>query len=126
MKLLLGPDGEELRILVIKEAVRITEAFMLGTVIDTYNSMPDLVRALVLNGNATGVLLMSDAEQQSMIQLRDQVYRIWGLLQSSENFDSSLLQPILQVRINILCILFLNIILGCGTNTVVYDANHGC
>ncbi|KAF3446971.1 hypothetical protein FNV43_RR12151 [Rhamnella rubrinervis] len=97
LKLLLGPDGEELQILVIKEAVRITEAFMLGTVIDTYNSMPDIVRALMLNGNATRVLLMSDAEQQSMILLRDQVYRIWGLLLSSENFDPSLLQPILQV-----------------------------
>lgn len=104
MKLLLGPDGEELRILVIKEAVRVTEAFMLGTVVDTYNLMPDPVRALILNGNATGVLLMSDAEQQSMIQLRNQVYRIWGLLQSSENFDSSVLQPILQVCIIILCI----------------------
>lgn len=98
MKLLLAPDGEELRILVIKEAVRITEAFVLGTVIDTYNSIPDLLRALMFNGNASGVISMSKTEQQNMIELRDQVYRIWGLLRSSENFDPSLFQPILQVR----------------------------
>ncbi|KAH7510812.1 hypothetical protein FEM48_ZijujUnG0085300 [Ziziphus jujuba var. spinosa] len=97
LKLLLAPDGEELRILVIKEAVRITEAFVLGTVIDTYNSIPDLLRALMFNGNASGVISMSKTEQQNMIELRDQVYRIWGLLRSSENFDPSLFQPILQV-----------------------------
>lgn len=106
LKLLLAPDGEELRILVIKEAVRITEAFVLGTVIDSYNSIPDLVRALLFNGNASGVISMSNVEQQSMIELRDQVYRIWGLLGSSGNFDPSLFQPILQVGALILCILF--------------------
>lgn len=98
LKLLLGSDGEELRNLVIKEAVRVTEAFIWGTVIDTYNSMPNFMRALVVNGNATGPLVMSIAEQESMIELRDQVFRIWGLLRSSESFDPALLQPILQVR----------------------------
>lgn len=98
LKLLLGSDGEELRTLVIKEAVRVTEAFIWGTVIDTYNSMPNFMRALVVNGNATGPLVMSIAEQESMIELRDQVFRIWGLLRSSESFDPALLQPILQVR----------------------------
>ncbi|KAG8480760.1 hypothetical protein CXB51_025453 [Gossypium anomalum] len=34
--LLLGPDGEELRNLTIKEAVRVTEAIVLGSVADTY------------------------------------------------------------------------------------------
>ncbi|KAK4600430.1 hypothetical protein RGQ29_010183 [Quercus rubra] len=97
LKLLLGPDGEELRKLVIKEAVRVNEAFVLGTVIDTYNSIPDLMRTLVFNGNATGPLMMSDTERESMIGLRDQVLRIWVLLQSSENFDPAILQPILQV-----------------------------
>ncbi|PQM34610.1 putative aarF domain-containing protein kinase [Prunus yedoensis var. nudiflora] len=97
LKLLLGSDGEELRTLVIKEAVRVTEAFIWGTVIDTYNSMPNFMRALVVNGNATGPLVMSIAEQESMIELRDQVFRIWGLLRSSESFDPALLQPILQV-----------------------------
>lgn len=98
LKLLLGSDGEELRTLVIKEAVRVTEAFIWGTVIDTYNSLPNFMRALVVNGNATGPLVMSIAEQESMIELRDQVFRIWGLLRSSESFDPALLQPILQVR----------------------------
>lgn len=101
LKLLLGPDGEELRVLVIKEAVRVTEAFVLGTVIDTYSSMPDLVRSLIfnVNGNLAGPLVMSNAEQQRMIELRNQVSRIWRLLQSSENFDPTTLQPILQVSV---------------------------
>ncbi|KAE8057492.1 hypothetical protein FH972_014182 [Carpinus fangiana] len=97
LKLLLGPEGEELRDLVIKEAVRVTETFVLGTVIDTYNYIPDLMRTLMFNGNATGPLLMSNTEQESMMELRDQVLRIWGLLQSSEQFDPAVLQPILQV-----------------------------
>lgn len=97
LKLILGSDGEELRTLVIKEAVRVTEAFVWGTFIDTYNYMPNFMRAAIANGNANGPLVMSIAEQESMIELRDQVLRIWGLLQSSENFDPALLQPILQV-----------------------------
>ncbi|XP_007011449.2 PREDICTED: uncharacterized aarF domain-containing protein kinase At1g79600, chloroplastic isoform X1 [Theobroma cacao] len=97
LKLLLGPDGEELRTLVIKEAVRVTEAVALCTVVDTYNSVPPFMRTLMFNGNGGGPLAMSAAELESMIELRDQVFRIWGLLRSSENFDPALLQPILQV-----------------------------
>ncbi|MBA0814114.1 hypothetical protein Gohar_019961, partial [Gossypium harknessii] len=95
LKLLLGPDGEELRTLVIKEAVRVTEVFTLCTFVDTYNSVPSFMRSLIFNGN--GALAMSSAELQSMMELRDQVFRIWGLLRSSENFDPALLQPILQI-----------------------------
>ncbi|TYI31432.1 hypothetical protein ES332_A05G450800v1 [Gossypium tomentosum] len=95
LKLLLGPDGEELRTLVIKEAVRVTEAVTLCTFVDTYNSVPSFMRSLIFNGN--GALAMSSAELQSMMELRDQVFRIWGLLRSSENFDPALLQPILQI-----------------------------
>ncbi|KAL6180751.1 hypothetical protein ACLB2K_047410 [Fragaria x ananassa] len=97
LKLLLGPDGEELRTLVVKEAVRVTEAFIWGTAIDTYNSMPEFMKGLIVNGNAIGPLAMSVAEQESMIALRDQVIRIWGLLRTSESFDPAILQPILQV-----------------------------
>ena len=106
LKLLLGPDGEKLRILVIKEAVRVTEAFVLGTVIDTYSFMPDLVKALVFNGNgnSSGPLVMSNAEQQSMLELREQVTRIWRLLRSSENFDPATFQPILQVSASFNCL----------------------
>ncbi|KAI3834521.1 hypothetical protein MKW92_015097 [Papaver armeniacum] len=96
LKLLLGPDGEELRNLVIKEAIRVNEAIVLGTVIDTYNSIPQFLRTLIPNGNGAG-LAMSSSEQQSMLQLRDQVLRIWALLQSSEGFNPSLLQPIVQI-----------------------------
>ena len=98
LKLLLGPDGEELRALVIKESVRVTEAVILGSMIDTYNYFPNPMRTLIFNGNATGPLIMSDAELNSTMELRTQVFRIWGLLRSSENFDPTLLQPILQVR----------------------------
>ncbi|KAL9414482.1 hypothetical protein AB3S75_042869 [Citrus x aurantiifolia] len=97
LKLLLGPEGEELRTLVIKESVRVTEAVVLGAVIDTYNSMPDFMRSLVFTGSRRGPLLMSVTELEKVIELRDQVFRIWGLLRSSENFDPTLLQPILQV-----------------------------
>lgn len=98
LKLLLGPDGEELRALVIKESVRVSEAVILGSMLDTYNSVPSPMRTLIFNGNATGPLMMSDAEQNSLMELRAQVFRIWGLLRESDNFDPSLLQPLLQVR----------------------------
>ncbi|KGN65997.1 protein ACTIVITY OF BC1 COMPLEX KINASE 3, chloroplastic [Cucumis sativus] len=97
LKLLLGPDGEGLRVLAIKEAIRVTEAFVLGTVNDTYNSIPDFMRTLLFRDNGSRALGMSNEEKESMVELRDQVLRIWRLLQSSENFDPTLLQPIVQV-----------------------------
>ncbi|KAF9600753.1 hypothetical protein IFM89_012197 [Coptis chinensis] len=97
LKLILGPDGEELRTLVIKEAIRVTEAIVLGSVINTYNSIPDPLRSLIFNGSIIGPLKASATEQESILALRDQVFRIWGLLQSSEDFDPSMLQPIVQV-----------------------------
>ncbi|KAL3340637.1 hypothetical protein AABB24_028994 [Solanum stoloniferum] len=97
LKLLLGPDGKELRDLVIKEAIRVSEAIILGSAIESFNSVPGPMRTFVFNGNASGPFTISAAEQQSLMELRAQVIKIWGLLQSSENFDSSLLQPILQV-----------------------------
>lgn len=101
LKLLLGPDGEGLRVLAIKEAIRVTEAFVLGTVNDTYNSIPDFMRTLLFRDNGSRALGMSNEEKESMVELRDQVLRIWRLLQSSENFDPTLLQPIVQVRTSI-------------------------
>ncbi|KAI9200007.1 hypothetical protein LWI28_001431 [Acer negundo] len=97
LKLLLDPEDEELKILVIKESVRVTEAVVLGTVVDTYKYVPDFMRSLIFNGNARGPLVMSDTELETILQLREQVFRVWGLLQSSENFDPALLQPVLQV-----------------------------
>nr|XP_033514021.1 protein ACTIVITY OF BC1 COMPLEX KINASE 3, chloroplastic isoform X2 [Nicotiana tomentosiformis] len=98
LKLLLGPDGVELRDLVIKEAVRVTEAIILSSVIESFNSIPGPMRTFVFNGSANGPFTISSAEKQSLMELRTQVITIWGLLRSSENFDPSLLQPILQVR----------------------------
>ncbi|XP_010532046.1 PREDICTED: uncharacterized aarF domain-containing protein kinase At1g79600, chloroplastic-like [Tarenaya hassleriana] len=98
LKLLLDPNGEELRVLVIKEAVRVSEAVALGTVVDTYNSVPEFLKSLIFNGNGNfSPLLMTSSEIQSTLELRDQVFRVWRLLRSSENFDPALLQPILQV-----------------------------
>ncbi|GAB2300490.1 Protein ACTIVITY OF BC1 COMPLEX KINASE 3, chloroplastic [Dionaea muscipula] len=97
LKLLLGPDGEELRVLVIKEAVRVTEAVLLGTVIESYRSLPYFARAVLSNGSSTSPLLVSSEEQESLVELRAQVLRIWELMQSSNNFDPSVLQPILQI-----------------------------
>lgn len=95
---MLGQDGEELRSLVTKEAIRVTEAVTLGSVIDVYNSIPGPLKTLVSSGTANGSSMMSDAEWESMMELRQQVFRIWGLLQSSDNFDPTILQPILQVK----------------------------
>lgn len=97
MKLLLAPDGEELRHLVVKESVRVTEAIVLGGILDTYNSVPNYMR-IIFNGNVTGLTMVNDTEIRSMIELRNQVFRIWSLLRSSEDFDPTLLQPILQVN----------------------------
>lgn len=97
LKLLLGPDGEELRVLVVKEAVRVTEAITIGTLIDSYNAAPAFLKPLISSGNLAGPFKFSEAEQEQMMELRDQVFRVWGLLRSSSNFDPSLLQPIVQV-----------------------------
>ncbi|AES87391.1 putative cadmium-transporting ATPase [Medicago truncatula] len=97
LKVLLSPDGEVLRNLVIKEAIRVSEAFTLGTISETYRYVPDFLRNLVFNGNAKDPLMMSETERQSIVELRDQVIRIWRILQSSNDFDPSLLLPILQV-----------------------------
>jgi len=96
MKLLLGPDGEELRTLVVKEAVYVTEAVVLGTMMDTYNSIPEPLKSFVSNGKAQPFRI-DDDDRERMLELRDRVFRIWGLLRSSDNFDPSLLLPILQV-----------------------------
>jgi hypothetical protein len=113
LKVLLSPDGEVLRNLVIKEAIRVTEAFTLGTISETYRYVPDFLRSIVFNGNAKDPLMMSETEMQSMVELRDQVIRIWRNLQSSNDFDPSILLPILQVRISI-----------CNSQHHFISANH--
>ncbi|CAH9090121.1 unnamed protein product [Cuscuta europaea] len=97
LKLLLGPDGDELRGLVTKEAIRVTEAVILGSIIESYNLIPGPMRSIIFNSSAVGLLAVNTEEEKNMIDLRAQVFRIWGLLQSAESFDPSLLQPILQI-----------------------------
>lgn len=97
LKLLLGPDGEQLRALVIRESVRVSEAVIFGTMIDTYNSIPRPLKNLFFSNNVAGPTVLSDSEQESLMELRAQVIRIWGLLRTTESFDPSMLQPLLQV-----------------------------
>ena len=107
LKLLLGPDGESLRVLVVKEAVRVTEAITFGTLIDSYNAAPEFLKPLISSGNPGGPFKISDVEREQMMELRARVLRIWGLLRSSDSFDPSLLQPIVQVLyifISLICI----------------------
>lgn len=98
LKLLLGPDGEQLRALVIRESVRVSEAVIFGTMIDAYNSIPGPLKNLIFNNNVAGPTVLSDSEQESLMELRAQVIRIWGLLRSTESFDPTMLQPLLQVK----------------------------
>lgn len=97
LKLLLDPEGEELRVLVIKESVYVTEAVVFGSMMDAFNSIPQPMRSLISNGNTNGPLNLSDGERERILELRDRVFRIWSLLRSSDNFDPSLFEPILQV-----------------------------
>ncbi|KAM3408055.1 hypothetical protein ACQJBY_001368 [Aegilops geniculata] len=103
LKLLLGPDGENLRVLVVKEAVRVTEAITFGTLIDSYNAAPEFLKPLISNGSPAGPFKISDVEREQMLELRDTVLRIWGLLRSSDTFDPSLLQPIVQHFLYLRC-----------------------
>lgn len=97
LKLLLGPDGEELRSLVVKEAVRVVEAILFSAAIDSFNSVPEPIRALIPSGNGNGLLRINENEQAAMLELRDRVFRIWGLLQSSRGFDPAMLQPVVEI-----------------------------
>ncbi|MFQ6646497.1 hypothetical protein Gotur_019482 [Gossypium turneri] len=115
LRLLLGPDGEELRNLTIKEAVRVTEAIVLGSVADTYNSAPSFIQTLMINGNGNGALAIRTADLEATMELRNQVFRIWGLLSSSENFDPALLQPILQTWQSPLVVLTLEVLSSLST-----------
>uniref|UniRef100_A0A0D6QUU8 Protein kinase domain-containing protein n=1 Tax=Araucaria cunninghamii TaxID=56994 RepID=A0A0D6QUU8_ARACU len=97
LQLLLGREGAELRTLVIKEAVRVVEAILVGGAIESYNSVPEPIKNLIPNGSVNGFLRINESEQAAMLELRDRVLRIWGLLRSSRGFDPDLLQPILEI-----------------------------
>ncbi|GJY45545.1 hypothetical protein Tco_0434608 [Tanacetum coccineum] len=57
LKLLSGPEGEEWRTLVIKEAIRVTEENTIGIMVDTYNSIPAPLKTFIPNGNGIGTPL---------------------------------------------------------------------
>lgn len=96
LNLLLGEGGEELRKLVEKEAIRVTEALVVGTAIESYRSVPQPFRAIL----GSNLVRVKESEEVSMLALRDQVLRIWGLLRSSNGFDPAMLQPIVEVLLN--------------------------
>ncbi|CAM6083702.1 unnamed protein product [Calypogeia fissa] len=93
LNLLLGEGGEELRKLVEKEAIRVTEAMLVGTAIEGYRSVPQPLRAIL----GSNFVRVKESEEASMLALRDQVLRIWVLLRRSSGFDPAVLQPIVEV-----------------------------
>jgi aarF domain-containing kinase len=93
LNLLLGEGGEELRRLVEKEAIRVTEALVIGTAIDGYRSVPQPLKAIL----GSNIVRVKESDEVSMLALRDQVMRIWGLLRRSSGFDPAMLQPIVEV-----------------------------
>lgn len=97
LKLLLGPEGVELRSLVVKEAVRVSEAMIIGTALVSYNAVPEPLKNFLVGGNNASVLRIKESEIVSMLSLREQVIRIWGLLRTSDGFDPSVLQPLVEV-----------------------------
>ncbi|OWM85957.1 hypothetical protein CDL15_Pgr012207 [Punica granatum] len=73
LQLLVGPEGEELRVLVIEESVHIVEAIILSSAVDAYKSIPDYLRIPLFIGNLRGLAAMRDGELESMTNLRDQI-----------------------------------------------------
>ncbi|BFI41682.1 aarF domain-containing kinase [Marchantia polymorpha subsp. ruderalis] len=95
LDLLLGSGGEELRSLVEREAVRVSEALVVGSAIQSYKSVPQPLRDFIDRGN--NVIRIKESEEIEMLALREQVLRIWNLLRSTSGFDPASLQPIVEV-----------------------------
>lgn len=99
LQLVLGPGGEELRSLIEKEAIRVMEAVIVGTAIDSYKSVPEPLRSLIPGGVSGSFIRMKENEQAALLKLREQVLRVWSLLRSSRGFELKMLQPIVEVRL---------------------------
>eukprot|EP00245_Coleochaete_scutata_P012861 TRINITY_DN5047_c0_g2_i1.p1 TRINITY_DN5047_c0_g2~~TRINITY_DN5047_c0_g2_i1.p1 ORF type:complete len:816 (+),score=191.42 TRINITY_DN5047_c0_g2_i1:218-2665(+) len=99
LALLLGPEGQRLRLLVEKEAVRVMEALILGGILDASQQVPSVVRDAFRGsgGSAPALVRLRESEQEELLELRDQVLRIWTLLRSSASFDPATLQPLVDV-----------------------------
>ncbi|KAI5389556.1 hypothetical protein KIW84_075008 [Lathyrus oleraceus] len=93
VKVLLSPDGEVIRTLVIKEVVRVSEAFTLSSISDTYKSVSDFIRTLVFNGNANGPLMLSESEmpKHEYIEYFGQDYALHVAPSNMENESTRLL-----------------------------------
>ncbi|KAG0613018.1 hypothetical protein M758_6G070100 [Ceratodon purpureus] len=91
VELLLGQEGDELQMLIESEVVRVSEALILGTVLQTVKQVPAPLRAFLPPIQA------SLRDQATTLALREQVLRIYGLLQSSRGFDPAMLQPLVEV-----------------------------
>lgn len=91
MELLLAQEGDELQLLIEGEIVRVTEALILGTAMQTLEQVPAPLRAFLPPVRA------SVKDQAAMLALREQVLRIYDLLQSSRGFDPAMLQPLVAV-----------------------------
>ena len=75
----------------VSEAIRVMEAFALGSALDSVKSLPGPLQLVPLN------LGLKGAEEARMAELREQVLGVWGLLQSSDGFDPATLMPLVEV-----------------------------
>lgn len=96
-RLLLGPEGKELRDLVVKEAVRVSEAMIIGTALAGYNAAPLPIKSIFASRSDGGPLRMKESDLSTMLALREQILRIWNLLRTSDGFNPASLQPVVQV-----------------------------
>lgn len=95
VELLLAQEGDELQLLIEAEVVRVAEALILGTTIQTLRQVPAPLRTFL------PPIQVSLRDQAAMLALREQVLRIYGLLQSSRGFDPAMLQPLVEVRMSL-------------------------
>lgn len=121
---MLGPDGAPLRTLVASEAIRVTEALLLGSALESLTGTGPTTDPLNSSspreggGSAGDGLLgivpaalvwpvqqqiqtrfasqLSEQSVQDMLELRAQVLRCWVLLRSNRGFDLSTLSPLVQ------------------------------
>ena len=98
-----GEGSEEVRELVEREAVRVTEAMLLGTALDAArddsSSAGAVARLLQEQLGESVPALLPSRDQVEMLRLRAQVLRVWGYIQErgTGELTAQSLQPVLDV-----------------------------
>jgi len=94
-KYLQDEDGRRLRKLIESEAVRVTEALVLGGVMDV--ATDERIPKGLLPPQLQRPLIVNEEDMRRTMALREQVMRVWALLSTSRGFNPQSLQPLLQV-----------------------------